>query len=119
MNKRALIAALVFTLVSMAPPIALGYLLFRIWHLTLLHAAPLIIALALIDTYLSNLAHPYIRRWVHGFEALIDLKFAPGTKVPKGTRFQGKDASDIWETAKDLYADAEGKLCLMLNKVRA
>ncbi len=117
MNKRATIAALVFTIVMMAPPLALGYLLFRVWHMTILHASPAIIALALIDTYLSNLAHPHIRRWVHGYQACIDLTVPAGTSVPKGTRFQGKDANDVWETVVDQTADETGKICLKLNRV--
>lgn len=118
MNKRAFAAALIFTIVMMAPPLALGFLLFRIWHLTLLRASPLIIALAIVDTYLSQLALPHIRRWVHGYEACIDLKVPAGTIVPKGTRFAGKDKSDIWDTVADQTADKDGKVCLMLKRVK-
>lgn len=119
MNKRLWVAVLGLTLVTDAPPIALGYLLFRVWHITILRALPVLIALALIDTYLNHLAKPYVRRWIWQYEARIDLTLRPGAKVPKGSRVQGKDEKDVWETTKDQYADAEGKICLMLNKVRA
>lgn len=119
MNKRAALAALVFTIVMMAPPLALGYLLFRVWHVSLLRASPLIVALALIDTYLSNLANPYIRQWVHGYQACIDLTVPAGTKVPKGSRFSGKDSTDVWESVIDQTADETGKVCLKLRRVRA
>ena len=119
MNKRIWAAVLGTTLVTIAPPFALGYLLFRVWNVSLLHASPLILAVAIVTSHLCQRLITRLKPWAHGYEACIDLTLKPGAKIPQNTRFQGKDANDVWETVKDQYADAEGKVCLKLNRVRA
>lgn len=117
MNKRLWVAVIGSTLATIAPPLSLGYLLFRVLDVSLLRALPLIIALAIVNAYLSQRLVLRLRPWVYGYEARIDLKTIPGHVIPEGTRLQGKDSGDVWTTVKDQTADKDGKVCLMLKRV--